>query len=123
MPWEPSYGLAEAGFRLYNCLLPTEEDTAKKVRQWIEELRRKSRLTGLEIVVEEQSADTRAYLSVPWNLVYDERPAKHKPAFQSGKGTERWRPFWSIRYNLRDPRIPGTASQTLHMKSPIVIAV
>jgi len=36
VPWEPSYGLAEAGFRLYNCLLPTEEDTAKKVRRWIE---------------------------------------------------------------------------------------
>jgi hypothetical protein len=23
VPWEPSYALAEAGFRLYNCLLPT----------------------------------------------------------------------------------------------------
>jgi len=104
VPWEPSYGLAEAGFRLYNCLLPTEEETAKKVRRWIEEVRRKSNLTGLEIVVDEQSADTRAYLSVPWNLVYDERPAKHKPAFQSGKGAERWRPFWSIRYNLTSGR-------------------
>ena len=104
VPWEPSYALAEAGFRLYNCLLPTEEDTAKKVRRWIEDLRKTSSLTGLEIVVEEQSADTRACLSVPWNLVYDERPAKHKPAFQSGQGTERWRPFWSIRYNLTSGR-------------------
>ena len=84
VPWEPSYSLAEAGFRLYNCLLPTEEDTAKKVRRWIEDLRRTSSLTCLEIVVEEPSADSRAFLSVPWNLVYDERPAKHKPEFQSG---------------------------------------
>jgi hypothetical protein len=104
VPWEPSYALAEAGFRLYNCVLPTEEDTAKKVRRWIDDLRRASSLTSLEIVVEEQSADSRAYLSVPWNLVYDERPAKHKPAFQSGQGAERWRPFWSIRYNLTSGR-------------------
>ena len=27
-----------------------------------------------------------AFLSVPWNLVYDERPAKHKAAFQTGRG-------------------------------------
>ena len=31
-------------------------------------------LIGLEIVVEEQSGDPGAFLSVPWNLVYDERP-------------------------------------------------
>src|SRR5690348_8637221 len=30
--WEPSYALAEAGFRLYNYLLPSEGDTARKVR-------------------------------------------------------------------------------------------
>ncbi|HKI16959.1 MAG TPA: ATP-binding protein, partial [Isosphaeraceae bacterium] len=122
VPWEPSYGLAEAGFRLYNCLLPTEEDTAKKVRRWIEELRRKSSLTGLEIVVEEQSADTRAYLSVPWNLVYDERPAKHKPAFQSGKGAERWRPFWSIRYNLTSGRRVEPLRRLPVWSNPRVIA-
>ncbi len=58
-------------------------------------------LSTLEIVVDEQSADPREpFVSIPWNLVYDERPAKHKPAFQTGKTTERWRPFWSIRYNL-----------------------
>src|SRR3954464_5721317 len=34
-PWEPSYELAEAGFRLYNYLLPTEDETATKVRRWL----------------------------------------------------------------------------------------
>src|SRR5262245_2833533 len=102
--WEPAYALAEAGFRLYNYLLPSEDETARKVRKWLEELRKQTRLDGLEIVVEEQAADPRAFLSVPWNLVYDERPAKHKPAFQAGKGVERWRPFWSIRYNLTSGR-------------------
>ena len=72
----------------------------RKIRKWLEELRKQTRLDGLEIVLEEQSADPRSFLSVPWNLIYDERPAKHKPAFQSSKGVERWRPFWSIRYNL-----------------------
>ena len=122
VPWEPSYGLAEAGFRLHNCLLPTEEDTAKKVRRWIEDLRRKSRLISLEIVVEEQSADARAFLSVPWNLVYDERPAKHKAAFQGGQGTERWRPFWSIRYNLTSGRRVEPLRRLPVWSNPRVIA-
>jgi AAA ATPase domain len=122
VPWEPSYGLAEAGFRLHNCLLPTEDDTAKKVRRWVEDLRRNSSLTGLEIVVEEQSADTRAYLSVPWNLIYDERPAKHKSAFQSAKGSERWRPFWSIRYNLTSARRVEPLRRLPVWSNPRVIA-
>src|SRR4051812_10388620 len=36
MPWEPSFELAEAGFRLFNYLLPTEDETARKVRRWLE---------------------------------------------------------------------------------------
>jgi tetratricopeptide (TPR) repeat protein len=104
LPGEPAYALAEAGFRLYNYLLPSEDETARKVRKWLDELRKEPSLDALEIVLEERSADPRAYLSVPWNLVYDERPAKHKPAFQAGKSTERWRPFWSIRYNLTSGR-------------------
>jgi tetratricopeptide (TPR) repeat protein len=101
---EPAYALAEAGFRLYNYLLPSEDETARKVRKWLDELRKEPGLDALELVLEERSADPRAYLSVPWNLVYDERPAKHKPLFQTGKSTERWRPFWSIRYNLTSGR-------------------
>ena len=73
-------------------------------------------------MVEEQSADPRAYLSVPWNLVYDERPAKHKPAFQSGKGTERWRPFWSIRYNLTSGRRVEPLRRMPVWSNPRVIA-
>ena len=41
---------------------------------------------------------------MPWNLVYDERPAKYKAAFQKGQGVERWRPFWLARYNLTSGR-------------------
>ena len=85
-PWEPSYELAEAGFRLFNYLLPSEDETARKVRRWLEDLRKQSGLISLEVVVEEQSADPRTFLSMPWNLVYDERPATYKAAFQKGRG-------------------------------------
>jgi tetratricopeptide (TPR) repeat protein len=128
-PWEPSFELAEAGFRLFNDLLPTEDETARKVRRWLEDLRKQSGLIDLEVVVEERSADPRAFLSVPWNLVYDERPAKHKAEFQQGQGAERWRPFWSVRYNLTsgrrveplkrlpiwiDPRVVVVVDPTVH---------
>ena len=103
-PWQPSYELAEAGFRLHNYVLPTENETARKVRCWLEELRKRSKLIGLEVVVEERASDPRSLLSMPWNLVYDERPTKHKTGFQTGKSVERWRPFWSIRYNLTSGR-------------------
>jgi len=129
--WEHSYELAEAGFRLFNCLLPSEDETAGKVRRWLEHLRKQSGLIGLEVVVEERSADANTFLSVPWNLVYDERPAKYKAAFQKGEGAERWRPFWSARYNLtsgrrveplkRLPAIPGRSSAT-HPGPPILTA-
>ncbi len=104
IPGEPAYAMAEAGFRLYNYLLPSEDETARKIRKWLEDLRKQDSLNNLEIVVEEQAADPLQFVSIPWNLVYDERPAKHKPAFTSGKGAERWRPFWSIRYNLTSGR-------------------
>jgi tetratricopeptide (TPR) repeat protein len=128
-PWEPSYELAEAGFRLFNCLLPSEDETARKVRRWLEDLRKQSGLIGLEVVVEERSADAGTFLSVPWNLVYDERPAKYKAEFQAGQGVERWRPFWSARYKLTsgrrveplkrlplwvDPRVVVVVDPTVH---------
>ena len=128
-PWEPSFELAEAGFRLFNNLLPSEDETARKIRRWLEDLRKQSGLIGLEVVVEERSADAKAFLSMPWNLVYDERPAKYKAAFQKGQGVERWRPFWSARYNLTsgrrveplkrlplwsDPRVVVVVDPTVH---------
>ena len=45
-PWEPAYELAEAGFRLFNDLLPSEDETARKVRRWLEDLRKQSGLIG-----------------------------------------------------------------------------
>ena len=91
--------------------------------RWLEELRKQSGLNALEIVVEEQSADPRAFVSIPWNLVYDERPAKHKPAFQTGKNTERWRPFWSIRYNLTSGRRVEPLKRMPTWSDPRVIVV
>src|SRR5690242_19142437 len=41
-PWEPSYALAEAGFRLYNNLLPKADDTGGKIRGWLEDVRKQS---------------------------------------------------------------------------------
>ena len=99
-PWERSYELAEAGFRLHNYLLPTEDQTASKIRRWLGELRTQSDLISLEVVVDDRSSDPRSCISLPWNLVYDERPTRYKAAFQAGNSTERWRAFWSIRYNL-----------------------
>jgi WD40 repeat protein len=103
-PWEPSFKLVEAGSRLYNKLLPGGDDTALKVRHWLEDVRQQSGSIGLEVVVEERSGDPGAFLSVPWNLVYDECPDDHEESFQAGRGTERWRPFWAIRYNLTTGR-------------------
>ncbi len=123
VPGETAYALAEAGFRLFNYLLPSEDETARKVRRWLEELRKQSGLNALEIVVEEQSADPRHFVSIPWNLVYDERPAKHKPAFQTGKSTERWRPFWSIRYNLTSGRRVEPLKRLPIWSDPRVIVV
>src|SRR4051812_10335856 len=122
-PWEPSFELAEAGFRLFNYLLPTEDETAKKVRRWLEDVRKQSSLIGLEVVLEERSADPRAFLSVPWNLVYDERPAKHKVAFQKGEGVERWRPFWSVRYNLTSGRRVEPLKRMPVWNNPRVVVV
>jgi hypothetical protein len=101
-PWEPSFELAEAGFRLHNNLFPQADDTARKVRRWLEDMRKQSGLISLEVVVEELAASPQEFLSVPWNLVYDERPTK--AAFQKVQGTERWRPFWSVRYSLTSGR-------------------
>ncbi len=120
-PWDTSFELAEAGFRLYNNLFPQADDTARKVRRWLEDLRKQSGLISLEIVLEELAADPREFLSVPWNLVYDERPTK--AAFQKAQGTERWRPFWSVRYNLTSGRRVDPLKRVPLWSDPRVIVV
>ncbi len=61
-PWEPSFELAEAGFRLHNNLFPQADETARKVRRWLEDLRKQPGLISLEVVVEELAADPRVFL-------------------------------------------------------------
>lgn len=122
-PWEPSFELAEAGFRMFNYFLPIEDETAKKVRRWLEDVKKQSGLIGLEVVVEERAADAKAFLSVPCNLVYDDRPAKHKAAFQKGDGAERWRPFWAVRYNLTSGRRVEPLKRLPTWSDPRVVVV
>jgi Tetratricopeptide repeat/AAA ATPase domain/Bacterial tandem repeat domain 1 len=121
IPWEPSFNLAEAGSRLFNCLLPDEDPTAKRVFNWLEEERKQSGLIGLEIVAEERSEDPKAFLSVPWNLVYDKPPTG--AAFQNARDTERWRPFWSVRYNLTSGRRVDPLKRVPLWRDPRVIVV
>ncbi len=120
-PWEPSFELADAGFRLYNNLFPQADDMALKVRRWLEDLRKQSGLISLEVVVKELATDPRDFLSVPWNLVYDERPTK--AAFQTVQCTERWRPFWSVRYNLTSGRRVDPLKRVPLWSDPRVIVV
>ena len=123
IPWELSYEFAEAGFRLFNDLLPPEDSTAKVVRRWLEGLLVQSGLVALEIVVEEDPAQVEQFLAIPWNLVYDQRPARYKDAFQTGQGVERWRPFWAIRYNLTSGRRVDPWRRRSDWTDPRVVAV
>jgi hypothetical protein len=123
IPWELSYELGEAGFRLFNDLLPPENSTAKVVRRWLEGLHVQSGLAALEIVVEEDPDQVEQFLAIPWNLVYDQRPARYKDAFQTGQGVERWRPFWAIRYNLTSGRRVDPWRRLSDWTDPRVVAV
>ncbi|QEH32543.1 WD domain, G-beta repeat [Aquisphaera giovannonii] len=123
MPWEPAFKVVEAGFELYNRLLPGGEDTARSVRNWLVDLRDRSGSLGLEVVVEELSEDPASYLSVPWNLVYDDYPEDHEAEFRAGRGAERWRPFWAIRYALTTGRRVEPLRRSPSWEAPRVIAV
>src|SRR5271157_611979 len=123
IPWEKSFEFAEAGFRLFNDLLPPEDSTAKVVRRWLEGVHVQSGLVALEIVVEEDPDQVEQFLAIPWNLVYDQRPARYKEAFQTGQGVERWRPFWAIRYNLTSGRRVDPWRRLSDWTDPRVVAV
>src|SRR4051794_29661285 len=99
-----AYGLAEVGAKLYNRILPNGDPTAKTVRTWLAGSRGRAGALGLEIVVEERSADLGSVLAVPWNLVYDQPAISSKAAFLRGEDAERWRPFWAVRYKLNSGR-------------------
>src|SRR5262249_44576126 len=75
------------------------------------------------VVVDEHSADPGTFLSVPWNLVYDELPEDHELDFQAGEGEERWRPFWAIRYKLTTGRRVEPLKRLPTWSDPRVIVV
>jgi hypothetical protein len=91
-----SFQLAKVGNDLYNQILP--KGVAKDVRTWLVGLRDQDAVDSLEIVVDDAARDREAGISVPWNIVYDEKP--NKTAFAQGEADDRWRPFWALRYNL-----------------------
>ncbi|QEH38433.1 WD domain, G-beta repeat [Aquisphaera giovannonii] len=124
-PWEPSFDLATAGFRLYRKLLPGGDRTALKVRGWLAGLRARPGPgpLGLEVVVEERAADPATFLGVPWNLVYDEDPDDREEAFRTGGSAERWRPFWAIRYALTTGRRVEPWQRAPAWDEPRVLAV
>ena len=115
-PRESAYKLAEAGYKLFQEILPGDDETARKVGGWLEDLRTQAGLVSLEIVVEDGRAPKT--LSVPWNLVYDERPDNHKAAFEAGRGRRAWRPFWSVRYNLTSGRRVEPLKRLPHLERP-----
>ena len=94
-----------------------------RVRKWLEELRKQTPRTAWRSSSTSSRPTHAPFVSIPWNLVYDERPAKHKPAFQTGKTTERWRPFWSIRYNLTSGRRVEPLKRMPTWSDPRVIVV
>ena len=74
-------------------------------------------------MVEEDPDQVEQFLAIPWNLVYDQRPARYKDAFQTGQGVERWRPFWAIRYNLTSGRRVDPWRRLSDWTDPRVVAV
>ena len=118
-----AYGLAEVGFKLYNRILPNSDPTSKSVRTWLEGSRGRSDALGLEVVLEERSTELGLVLAVPWNLVYDQPAIAAKAAFLHGKDTERWRPFWGVRYKLTSGRRVEPWRRAPVWKAPKVIVV
>ena len=102
-----SLELAEAGYQLFNRILPFYEiGTAETIRNWLESLAAEPDRTrpGLEIVVEDNASIPANECAIPWNLVYDAEPDEDRDGFRRGHNPERWRPFWGIRYNLTSGR-------------------
>ena len=70
-----SLELAEAGYQLFNRILPFYEiETAETIRDWLESLKAEPARTSLEIVVEDNASITANECAIPWNLVYDADP-------------------------------------------------
>jgi len=127
---ERSAELAEAGYGLYECILPQPRRTvgeesiasACAVRQWLEDLHSKG-LFGLEIVVDDRAETAKTSCSIPWNLVYDEPAGHHRQALLSAQGEERWRPFWGMRYLLTSGRRVEPLTWQPYWTDPWVVVV
>ena len=122
IPCELSYGLAEAGFRLFNDLLPPEDSTAKVVRRWLEGFM----FRAVSSRSRSWSRKTRPGRAVPGDPLEPRirpGPSLYKDAFQKGQGVERWRPFWAIRYNLTSGRRVDPWRRLSDWTDPRVVAV
>jgi WD40 repeat protein len=123
VPRDLAHDLATQGFRLYNDILPPEDPTAGDVRRWLEGLRLGADSPALEIIVEEKADEPERFLSIPWNLVYDQHPGVLEEPAPQGQGAERWRPFWGIRYNLTCGRRVDPWRRQAVWSDPRVVAV
>jgi WD40 repeat protein len=119
--------LAEAGYQLFNRILPffrAEASTSKAIRGWLKGLNAESARTSLEIVVEENANIAADECAIPWNLVYDTDPDDDMDASAEGDDRERWRPFWGIRYDLTcGRRVEPLRRQALWTDPRVVVVV
>ncbi len=123
-PWDLAYQLAQAGAELFVNLIPSTDQTATNVLRWLNGIKRYN-MPALEIILEDRANDPNATLSIPWNLVYDERPSQHKLAFEQAQEHEHehWRPFWGLRYNLTCGRRVESLRWKPAWREPRVVAV
>jgi WD40 repeat protein len=90
--------LAQAGYSLFERLFrPPGKARAlgQKIREWLTHLRDRNEVEALELVLGDKKCGDPG---VPWTVIYDEPPREN--AFLLGDDSERWRPFWGVRYNL-----------------------
>ena len=108
-----SYDLATAGYDLYRFLVSAP--AGKYVLEWIRERHRKNALESIEI---------HGRLAIPWNVVYDERPALKKQAFfEDCESEDLWEPFWGVRYNLAHGKRVDPLRRKAVLEAPSVTIV
>lgn len=115
---QSSYELAEAGHEVYLALFDPDADQrrqARQVKKWLERLGEEHEVDTLELVVESP-------WSLPWNVIYDQAP--DEDAFlENDDSSERWMPFWGLRYNLAGGRKVDPLRRMPMLSKPDVLMV
>lgn len=111
--------LAQAGQRLFQQLLPSEQPWTERtgdIRSWLRQRYEVGEVDSLEIL-----GDTAG--QVPWNAVYEGSP--DPAAFQSAEPhSPCWRGFWGIRYRLAvTPRVNPVRTLAVLPQPRVLLAV